>query len=132
MALPVTRTSIVYVDGLKIEFAKSNSFDMNTNNQEQVGVSGYLGSSIGAKITKIEFDEIIPTSKLQSNVIKKYILADKSAVLTLKAGDSTFTVEGFFNQFTITGESMNGTLSGKFTFTGGRPRLLGTSPATLN
>lgn len=127
MALPVTRTSIVYIDGLKIEFAKSNSFDMNTNNQEQVGVSGYLGSSIGAKISKIEFDEIIPTSKLQSNVIKKYILTDKSAVLTLLGGGDTYTVEGFFNQFTITGESMNGTLSGKFTFTGGKPRVLAKS-----
>lgn len=125
MALPKTRTSVAYFDGLKVAFAKSNTFDWNTNNQAQVGVEGYIGHSEGAHITKLEFDEIVPTSRLQSNVIKKYLVPGKSAVMTYLAGSDTYSVEGVFVQCTFTGESMNGTLMCKTTFEGGKPRVLG-------
>ncbi len=123
MADVFVRTSVVYVDGLKVEFAKSNTFDLNTNNQAQVGVSGYLGHSFGANITKLEFDEVVPTSKLQSNILRKYILPGKYCTVVYKMGADTMSFRGCFEQATFTGESMNGTQMGKFTITGGKPRV---------
>jgi hypothetical protein len=125
MAQPQTRTSVVFLDGLKITFAKSNNFDINTNSQPQVGVDGYVGHSTGAILTKLEFDEIIPVSKLQSNAIKKYLLARKSCTVTYLAGGQSYMFDGVIIQATITGESMNGTLMGKFTIEGGEPRVFG-------
>lgn len=124
MSLPIVRSSVVYLDGLKVKFAKSNTYDINTNNQAQVGVEGYIGHSRGAIISKLDFDEIVPTSKLQSNAIKKYVLPGKDCTVTYLCGGETYTFDGVFEQATFTGESMNGTLMGKFTISGGEPRIL--------
>lgn len=124
MANAIVRTSIVYVNGLKVKFAKSNTYDLNTNNQAQVGVEGYLGHSRGANISKLDFDEVVPTSRLQSGVLKKFILPGKDCTVTYSMGGETLMFEGCFEQATFTGESMNGTLNGKFTIVGGKPQLL--------
>ena len=129
MANPVVRTSVIYIDNLKVKFAKSNTYDINTNNQPQVGVEGYVGHSRGAILSKLDFDEIVPTSRLQSAVVKKYVLTGKECTVTYSIGAETFTFDGVFEQATFTGESMNGTLNGKFTVSGGKPKLLGTNRA---
>lgn len=121
--MAIVRNAQIYVDGLKVGFARSNNYDLSTNNQSQVGAEGYVGHSIGAKLTKLEFDEIIPASGIRSNVIRNFLMSDTPAVIGYFAGGELYTQEMFFTQATITGEALNGTLMGKFVCEGGKPDI---------
>lgn len=121
MALPKIRNAEIYVDNLRLGLAKSNTFDIATNKQAQAAAEGYIGHSHGVKMTKLEFDEIIPASGLRSDIIKKYLLADKAVTVGYFFGGALATVEMEVTQATITGEALNGTLYGKFVFEGGEP-----------
>lgn len=123
MALPVIRHAHVYVDGLKIGLAKTTTYDLSTNNQSQVGAEGYVGHSIGAKLTKVEFDEIVPASGIRSNLIRGYLMKDKSAVVGYFAGGELYLQDMMCTQATISGESLNGTLACKVVMEGGKPEI---------
>jgi hypothetical protein len=125
MANPQIRNAQIYADGLLLGFAKSNTYDISTNRQAQIAAQGYVGHSVGTKLTKLEYDEIIPASGIRSDMIKKFLMEDKSVTIGYFAGGDLYTQDMEVTQATITGEALNGTLTGKFTLEGGIPDIAG-------
>ncbi len=123
MATPQIRNAQVYAVNLKLGLAKSNTYDISSNNQAQIAAEGYVGHSIGAKLTKLEFDEIIPASGIRSNLIRGYMMVDKTVTIGYFAGGELYVQDMVVTQATITGEALNGTLTGKFTLEGGQPDI---------
>lgn len=121
----VFRHASVYYKGKKVAMFSGFEETISSGNEDMIGDGGWEGRSSGAKTTKLTTDAIIPVAGTGVSVIRD-LLNDEYVDIGLGIVDGTIhKIKMGVNEASITSEAANGTLRGKFSFSGGKPELAG-------
>ena len=119
------RHASVYYQGKKVAMFSGFEETLETGNEDQVADEGWIGVSDGAKMTKLSTDAIVPVKGIGVSLIKD-MLNNKYIDIGLGIVDGTIhKITMSIMRATITSEAANGTLKGKFEFSGGKPVIIG-------
>ena len=122
MADSVFRAYPLYLNGKKVAEVASSTYEISTNNANQIGLEGVLGQSRGARETKIDFDTVVPIAGMQIN-IDDIIASEATVGLGVVVNGRMQLVSGTISGATYTSDSKEGTTKGKYSFMGGAPQL---------
>jgi len=126
MAAPKTfRQCSFFYKGRLVAVAKTGTYSINKNREQQVGETGWQGASTGPTTTTLSVDTLMPTIGTETTLLVD-MLNDKYADVALAL------VDGKIHQLTMsidtaeyTWDVSNGTMGGKFEFSGGKPQITG-------
>ena len=125
MAAKVFRHASVYYKSKKVAMFSGWEETIESGNEDMIGDAGWEGRSAGAKMTKLSTDAIIPVAGMQVSVIRD-LLNDEYVDIGLAVVDGKIhRITMGVDSANITSEAANGTLRGRFSFSGGKPELIG-------
>ena len=119
------RSASLYIKGKKAGEATGFTYDIDSNDEPQIGDDGYLGHSEGVTTTSLSFNSIVPVKGMQVAVL--------SALVEKKSVDVALSlIDGKIHQITmrvtkatVKSTRKNGTLDGDFQLGGGEPKITG-------
>ena len=126
MAAPnIFRHCTFYYKGRRVATAKSGTYSINKNREQQIGDTGWQGASVGPTTSTLSIDTLMPVTGVGVTLLSD-MLDDKYADVAVAV------VDGKIHQLTMSIENAeyswdtsNGTASGKFEFSGGKPKITG-------
>lgn len=115
-----------YRNGRKVAEASGNSYDINSNDEAQIADEGYMGHSDGATMTRLSTDMIVPVRRSAMNQLLEDMMQKKYVDVGLGLlGGSVHQVKMRCITCNLTGQAQNGSLTGRFEFEGGVPKIVG-------
>lgn len=121
----VFRHFSMYFKGRKVATASGNQYDIDTNNEDQIGDEGWMGVSDGAKMTKLSTDCVVPVAGVGVSIVAD-MLNNKYVDIGLGIVDGkVHKVKMAIMKASFTADATKGTLNGKFEFSGGKPEITG-------
>lgn len=114
-----------FYKGKKVAMASGTQYDIEGNDEDQFGDEGWVGASNGAVATKIRVDVIVPVAGTRVTVVTD-MLAKRYVDVGLGIVDGKIhRVNMRCRTVSFTGASQQGSLTGNWEFTGGKPELTG-------
>lgn len=121
----VIRHMSFFYKGKKAALASGTQYDIESNDEDQFGDEGWIGSSNGAIATKIRVDTIVPVAGTRLSVVQD-MLNKRYVDVGLGVVDGKIhRVQMRIRTVSFTGASQQGTLTGQWEFTGGKPEVTG-------
>lgn len=121
----IFRHASVYYRGKKVAMFSGFEESIESGNEDMIGDGGWEGRSSGAKLTKLSTDAIIPVAGIGIAIIRD-LLNDEYVDIGLGVVDGTVhKIKMGIDQAQVTSEAANGTLRGRFQFSGGKPEIVG-------
>lgn len=124
MSQVIIRPFPLYYGTKKIAEVSSGTYDVTPGDEAQIGTDGYLGHSDGATITKIDADCIVPVKGLGVTILAD-MLAKKYVQVGIFADGKSQQLQMRVTHASYSWDSKTGKASGKFSFEGGSPDLVG-------
>ncbi len=119
------RHASIYYKAKKVANFSGFEETITSGNEDMIGDDGWEGRSSGAKLTKLSTDAIIPVAGVGVSVIRD-LLNDEYVDIGLAVIDgAVHKIKMGVDESVITSEAANGTLRGKFSFSGGKPEIVG-------
>lgn len=119
------RHASFYFKGKKVATCNALEETIQTGNEDQIGDEGWMGVSSGARMTKLSTDHIVPVAGIGVSILEA-MLADEYVDVGLGIVDGkVHKLKMAIIQGTYSSSAPNGTLTGKFEFSGGAPELVG-------
>ena len=119
----IIRALPLYVNGQKIGEVSSGTYDINTNDQAQVGTEGYMGHADGATLTSIKASCVIPVVGMQQ-VFDSTMASRAYVSVGIPANGKFQKFDARITQASYKWDFKNGNAMGDFTFEGGAPDLI--------
>jgi hypothetical protein len=120
----VIRSAPIFFKSKKVAEIESADYEINSNDEDQFGSEGWMGSSSGATTTSITCNVIVPVAGLTVTLT--------TALLNKEQVQIGVAVDGKLHQIDMqpktakfTTDSKTGTLKGSFMFSGGAPQPVG-------
>ena len=123
MARQIFRAFPLYVNGKKIAEVSSGTYDVNPNDEAQVGTEGYMGHADGATITRIQATCMIPVVGMQVQ-FDAIIKARQYVQVGVPINGKFQQVDMRITQANYKWNFKNGQAEGDFTLEGGEPDLV--------
>lgn len=122
------RHTSIYLDGKKVATVQTNSYGGASGDESQIADEGYFGHTDGAMTTTLSADTIEPVRESDSKKIVKAMIDKKylNFSVGIISGD-IHELKMRCKSYTFDGDSSAGSLTGKFEFEGGEPKITGLS-----
>lgn len=124
MANAVIRPSAIYVNGKKIATLTGSTIDINSNDQRQLALDGYLGHSDGITVSDFEAKKIEIFGDADTDQLMNLILLKQYCEVQGTIGSKLASITSRCISANFSSEVENGRLDGTFKFEGGEPTFV--------
>lgn len=120
----VIRCPIILAANKKIAELQTFKYNLNSNDESQVTVEGYLGHSDGQMLTGITAGCIVPVKGLSVDLIGK-MLRKETISIGVPIEGKYHAIDMRITKADYDGDAKSGKLVGNFDFEGGAPKVAG-------
>lgn len=114
------RAAKAYVNGNKMGRAKNVEFQIITNDESQAAVDGYVGHSVGVRLSKGTIDMIVADDGKDTDLTDKCLNAEIVS-LVYTHGKRLMKMDGRIIDMSASSDGVKGTQEAKYGWEGGEP-----------
>lgn len=114
----------VYVNGVKQGRTKNLDMELMTNDESQTGLDGYIGHTVGVRLTKGTLDMVVAEDGKGTDLTDKCLNAEEVS-LVYTHGNRLMKISGRITGISASSDAVKGSQEAKYSWEGGGPTIFG-------